>query len=134
MTMSNPTRWLAAAGLGLALTATLTPLAAMSRPNATVTDVMTAAAIIGPVGFAAGWLVLVAGPVLTRSHAEGNVERTWLERALAGTAVDVLGGTAVAALVLTTNDIHAPAGPALTRVLAAGLADLGLRYLLLRQS
>jgi hypothetical protein len=134
MTMTRQTRWLAAAGLGLALTATLTPLAAMSRPNPTTADVMTAATIIGPVAFAVSWLALVAGPVLARSYAEGNVERTWLERALAGTAVDVLGGIAVAALTLTTNDIHAPAGPALTIVLAAGLADLGLRYLRLRQS
>ena len=132
--MTKHTRWPAAAGLGLALTATLTPLTAMSRPNPTTADVITAAAIIGPVGFAVSWLALVAGPALTRSYAEGNVERTWLERALPGTAVDVLGGAAVAALILTTNDIHAPAGPALTIVLAAGLADLGLRYLRLRQS
>jgi hypothetical protein len=132
MAMTKPTRWLAAAGLGLTLTVTLTPLVAMSRPNPTATDVMTAAMIIGLVSFAVSWLVLVAGPALTRSYAEGNVERTWLERAL--TAVDVLAGTAAAALTLTTNDIHAPAGPALTIVLAAGLADLGLRYLGLRQS
>ena len=134
MAMTKQTRWLAVAGLGLALTATLTPLVAMSRPNPTTADVMTTAMIIGSVAFAVSWLVLVAGPVLTRSYAEGNVERTWLERALARTAVDVLGGTAAAALTLTTNDIHAPAGPALTIVLAAGLADLALRYLQLRQS
>ena len=133
MTMTKQTRWLAAAGLGLTLTVTLTPLAAMSRPNPTTADVMTAAIIIGPIAFAVSWLALVAGPVLARSHAEGNVERTWLERALAGTAVDVLAGTAAATLTLTTNDIHAQAGPALTIVLAAGLADLGLRYLRLRQ-
>jgi hypothetical protein len=134
MTMTKQARWLAAAGLGLALTATLTPLAIMSRPNPTTADVIRAAAIIGAAAFAVSWLALVAGPVLARSYAEGNVERTWLERALARTAVDVLGGTAAAALTLTTNDIHAPAGPALTIVLAAGLADLGLRYLRLRQS
>lgn len=132
--MTRQTRWLAAAGLGLALTATLTPLAAMSRPNPTAADAITQAAIIGPIAFAVSWLLLVAGPVLARSYAEGNVERTWLERALAGTAVDVLGGAAAAALTLTTNHIHAPAGPALTIVLAAGLADLGYRYLRLRQS
>ena len=134
MTMTKQTRWLVAAGLGLALTATLTPLAAMSRPNPTTADIMTAVTIIAPVAFAVSWLAVVAGPVLARSYAEGNVERTWLERALAGTAVDVLVGTAAAALTLTTNDIHAPAGPALTIVLAVGLADLGLRYLRLRQA
>lgn len=134
MTMTKQTRWLAVAGLGLALTATLAPLVVMSRPNPAAADVMTTTMIIGAVAFAVSWLVLVAGPVLTRSYAEGNVERTWLERALAGTAVDVLGGTAAAALTLTTNDIDASAGPALTIVLAAGLADLGLRYLRLRQS
>ena len=133
MTMNKQTRWLAAIGLGLALTATLTPLAAMSRPNSSTADVLIAATIIGPVAFVASWLALVAGPVLTRSYTEGNVERTWLEHALARTAVDILGGTAAAALTLTTNDIHASAGPALTIVLAAGLADLGFRYLRLRR-
>ena len=133
MTMTRRARWLAVAGLGLGLTATLTPLAAMSRPNQTTAGVVTAVMIIGPVAFAVSWLALVAGPVLTRSYAEGNVERTWLERALARTAVDVLCGTAGAALTLTSNDIHAPAGPALTIVLAAGLADLGFRYLRLRR-
>jgi hypothetical protein len=134
MTMSTRTRWLAAAGLGLALTAVLTPLAALARPNPSAADVLTAALIIGPVALAVSGLALVAGPVLARSYAEGNVERTWLERALAATAVDVLGGTAVAALTLTTNDIEAPAGTALTIVLALGLTDFALRYLRLHQS
>jgi hypothetical protein len=134
MVMTTRIRWLATAGLGLALTAVLTPLSAMSRPNPSTADVITASTIIGPVAFAVSWLAVVAGPVLARSYAEGNVERTWLERALAATAVDVLGGTAVAALVLTTNDIQAPAGPALTIVLALGLVDLALRYLRLHQS
>lgn len=127
--MTKKSRWLAAAGVGLTLTVTLTPLAAMSRPNSTIADVMTAAATIGPVAFAVSWLALIVGPVLFRSYAEGNVERTWLEHALARTAVDVLVGTAAAALTLTTNNIHASAAPALTIVLAVGLADLGFRYL-----
>ena len=134
MFLTKRNRWPVAAGLGLALAVVLTPLAVMSRPGPDRGDVVTAALVIGPAALGLSWLALVAGPALVRFQAEGNVERAWLERALAGTAVDVLGGTAVAALVLATNDIEAPAGPALTVVLAAGLADLALRYLRLHRS
>jgi hypothetical protein len=65
-----------------------------------------------------------------------NVESRWMERAGSGALFDVMAAAGITAGAVALLDLDAPAGLALTGVVAFALVDGGLRYVLLsrRQS
>lgn len=134
--MSTPRQqWLAVLVLAAAITLSTAALATFSRPSASALTFALLAAGIAPVALGLGWVVVIADKtLLRRPYAEGNVERMWLDKALAGAAVDAIGYVGAAAIVVAGNDLDAPADVVLTIVAVAIMADVAIRYLNLRKA
>jgi hypothetical protein len=117
---------------GTAFAVLLGLAAALLRPEQfwLVLLVFTACTLSPSIALA--WLVLGGGRRVTPDpHAEDNVESRWLEKAAAGALFDVLPAAALTAGAVGLFGLDLPADLALLGVVAFGLVDGVLRYVLL---
>lgn len=116
----------AAAGIGYA--ATFIPQFAEAEPW--VVALAFAACTVTPVG--ALFYVLIIVPTLqTDPHTEDSVESRWVEKAMAGAALDTIGAAGVALIVVVFTSVELPVTWVLTAVVGLLMADTVVRYVVL---
>lgn len=79
------------------------------------------------------WKAFVTHHTLTvDAHGQDSIEVAWMQRAAAGTCLDVLVATLVAAAVLLTTGLEVASPVVLAGLAVLTVADAAARYLIIR--
>ncbi|WP_062137774.1 hypothetical protein [Demequina aestuarii] len=118
---------------GVAVAGTVGVLAWLLSPVAPLLSGIVFAATALPFGVALSWILIIAPKTVPESpHASDSVETTWLNRALAGTANDlvIVVGLSLAAVSITRVEL--PTALVLLAILLIAFTSTMARYALAR--
>lgn len=127
------TQYVLAAVAAVLLTTALSVLVGwLNSPDFATAALITALCTAYPCA-ALAWKAFITEHTLTvDAHGQDSIEVVWMQRAAAGTCLDVLVATLVAAVVLWATDIMVATPVVLVGLIALTVTDGALRYLVIR--